>query len=873
MAASSHDLWDAVAAPASPALDEEVDPWSLVAAPALETETPAVDEWVDGPLVDWSVQAPIAKRARGRPKKVSIASAPDKEMALSTSTPGMTETMILQTSTPGICCVTEQLDLPDGQLVPGSSSGMLQKSRHGRAVFQQVAYDFWDLVKKTSGPQEVKDDDIINMARMFLSSSYHVTSHVEKESLLGGMETKMYHMKLNRLASSIFLAQGFSRYFLEKLVVNTLTRASLLSYIDMATYDESSMQSTVRDSGTYSTGLSDDVSSSIVAMLQALQSQAPKEAILAKIFQVRPKYGMLLKFQGICVQLNGSHVAPLQALESTSGEIVLEALQRQSHVSFEADSFQSKSRVICSDQAGSNIRAEKGIQALRGDTWSTCWVPCAAHRVAACFKKTFDALLPGTISGLVNATLSLQAGIAMMQFRQCVKAEIERRLVLLHAPLDADALKHKVEVLKTFACDDKSTLTNHVLLLLVFNGNWHNFQDVEYILSGKPGSLSNKSSVVAVMVSTITSVALHKPILWPRHRWTKSEKALDFYGLLHHIHGLLIPAYEAWLLTHSGSALRNPLPQLIEGNDTVPLAIGLSETHIAEGGVALHDALAAGHDVPDAQANPADANTWQALNARHRREAKQWMDQDSSMVELTVARRVLEPLRALLEALLFHSGAECKKDMQAELAQQLAAGQQHVYKYPVVLASELVLERRLLEAMKSLLKSTSHWSILPANSLTISLRGLIFRLISRASATVHQLLVKENQSYPIRTFQLLNNPDKAVEMEADADCKKDVWSLGLQRQFGFASQECKNVLNHQGMLMEVDISGVEARHASVRRQLNVKSVQTNPLSFTAASCEWVFQNYRTNVYPSTNQARLQKVSQGSKLHSPSGNDL
>jgi hypothetical protein len=46
-----------------------------------------------------------------------------------------------------------------------------------------------------------------------------------------------------------------------------------------------------------------------------------------------------------------------------------------------------------------------------------------------------------------------------------------------------------------------------------------------------------------------------------------------------------------------------------------------------------------------------------------------------------------------------------------------------------------------------------------------------------------------------------------------------------------------------------DISGVEARHASIRRQLMTRSIQTTTFGIADASAEWVFQNLRLMSRP------------------------
>eukprot|EP00971_Amphidinium_carterae_P028864 568065-Amphidinium_carterae.1 len=119
----------------------------------------------------------------------------------------------------------------------------------------------------------------------------------------------------------------------------------------------------------------------------------------------------------------------------------------------------------------------------------------------------------------------------------------------------------------------------------------------------------------------------------------------------------------------------------------------------------------------------------------------------------------------MLESLLFHSGAEYKQSMEAELAQQMSAGQQMPHKYPVVVASEMVWERTVFIDMHSLVESKEAWKLLPSEALTVFERNLAFRLVSRACGAVYQLMQHENKTFPIKAFTILNRPELASSLD------------------------------------------------------------------------------------------------------------
>ena len=100
------------------------------------------------------------------------------------------------------------------------------------------------------------------------------------------------------------------------------------------------------------------------------------------------------------------------------------------------------------------------------------------------------------------------------------------------------------------------------------------------------------------------------------------------------------------------------------------------------------------------------------------------------------------------------------------------------------------------------------------------------------------------------------------EMVADPPCLKDGYTLALQRQHAeLTGPEFQSCLRLQAHLQMVDIAGIEARHASVRRQVTARSVQTWRLSLAQASSEWLLQNIR---------AGSQRVSKDKKRKVPWG---
>ena len=203
----------------------------------------------------------------------------------------------------------------------------------------------------------------------------------------------------------------------------------------------------------------------------------------------------------------------------------------------------------------------------------------------------------------------------------------------------------------------------------------------------------------------------------------------------------------------------------------------------------------------------------------------------------------------MLQQQLHYSGQEYQAELQAMTARSSEAGSSVTHiRYPVVIASDLELENGFMNSMREILFQKHAWESLPCSALTLESQHTVFMLISRAAASIHQLLTHVNSQFPFRLFQVLRHPERGVGFEQEPDCMKDPFTVHLQRKVGLTTEVAHQVLAQHASLMDVDISAVEARHASIRRrQLVSKSCQTWVHPLTLTSAEWIFQNARRNV--------------------------
>ena len=288
-----------------------------------------------------------------------------------------------------------------------------------------------------------------------------------------------------------------------------------------------------------------------VATLEALGSSLWSEGVVCKILQTQAKYGMVVKGPACYIHFFASFPTPLQILERNTGEVLRHSLVQNLGVSFWANSFQHKARIVCVDKAGANAKAERGLVADRSPAWSSGVLPCEVHITSTIFKKTYPVYMPEHVSGLLHTALSLRSGPSLGLFRRCLAKTIERQLVIMHGSPPREATQHKQTCMEIFMSDCSSSLVQRVLLANLPNGDWRRRGEVEYYPPA--GAAANRAAVVQMFTSGLLfALVAHKPRLWPQHRWTGADIAIDELCRLEMVHGLLSSTY-ALFLDHCGT--------------------------------------------------------------------------------------------------------------------------------------------------------------------------------------------------------------------------------------------------------------------------------------------------------------------------------
>eukprot|EP00971_Amphidinium_carterae_P094857 1876963-Amphidinium_carterae.2 len=149
------------------------------------------------------------------------------------------------------------------------------------------------------------------------------------------------------------------------------------------------------------------------------------------------------------------------------------------------------------------------------------------------------------------------------------------------------------------------------------------------------------------------------------------------------------------------------------------------------------------------------------------------------------------------------------------------------------------------DSLHEMYTSESAWSIMSERCLTLKCRALGFQLLSRLGGVVKLMISWPHSRFPSRVFGVLQNVMCAAEISAAPPCMKDNLTLKLEQQFGsVADKRALACLELVASQQSLDISCIESRHASTRRQVLIRSCQTWVSALTQISAEWLLQNFR-----------------------------
>ena len=251
-----------------------------------------------------------------------------------------------------------------------------------------------------------------------------------------------------------------------------------------------------------------------------------------------------------------------------------------------------------------------------------------------------------------------------------------------------------------------------------------------------------------------------------------------------------------------------------------------------------HDVASGGCELGVAQPSPEDLARMQ--NDQHRREAGLWLS-SKPLTTALITRQVMEPLRQLMQSQLELGGISWVKKQHASAVQAMKNGfHGEGRSYPIAEAASQKLEKHCSDSVFMLLREQRLWQdLIPIKDQTVATRGLAFRMLSCILGLLASTLAHQHQLYPIRLFKLLLS-DTSDVLDDTPPCMFDPWSLDFVTRHrgkpgGCSSEEALAELRLHASLIVMDISAIEATHASIRRRLNIRGVQTHAESLEEVS--------------------------------------
>ena len=668
-----------------------------------------------------------------------------------------------------------------------------------------------------------------------------------------------------RLACSLVNLDRDLKFQLEGALVNSIPEAHLLSYVEFVSSDETPMKVGVGEVNTMSKAFQPPAPTDTTAIIHhSALPFAPitkKHRAPCKLLESTSEYGMLVIMpNGQHCHITGSSPTWVQLLETTTAEVLRQAGIQTDSTTPSCLRFKSRTRIVCVDSAGSNFRCERAVMHDRNQAteWFTIVVPCGVHRTATSYKITFSIVEPD-IRGQVHMALAFGFGTGWTVFCRLIREYVSEKLVVLRGRPSADAIAYRQAVIRLAMARGPRLLAKRLALHMLPNGDWRVKGMIQVFV---PEHVAfNRPRIVEVVSEGIQAcLADTRPTVYPRHRWTRGDTAWDEFIMLESVHGLLSAVWPAWCMAVVGGGRRRVAAPKHGGHGRAATDGSLAKFPTMGEVVAMNVAADAAHAASASEQQsiiqpdrfkelPSKAELARMENEKHRREATTWLN-TCPLGRAKTLRMVLEPLRQLLKLQLEVGGSKWNRRQDAAVATSVSCNMgADLRTFPILEAAMGRITAACHERFAMLLSQAPLWEhLMEPGDYTVTGRHLAFRLISAADSLVREYLTTQYSRFPVRLFCLLEGEGKDIETSVPPCCL-DAWSNSfIQRHVGSAgglsNPSALEELRLHARLAKLDISDIEARHASLRRRLVSRSVQTHPESLEEVSAETMLQRLR-----------------------------
>ena len=600
-----------------------------------------------------------------------------------------------------------------------------------------------------------------------------------------------------------------------------------------------------------------------------LAHEAQATGTAGKVMQSRLSLFMLLHhpLSQQYLLLLGHVPCPLQVVDFMTAENTRETQRRVERLTCGADAiaalFEHRLTLACSDRASSNLAAERAMRIdaeTAGLRTTLAFTPCDIHKIGTCEKATLS-LVSSHVSGLVNVGLATRQAGMVASLRGHLMQVFRERLVIRFGPpthvaarerlydvlLEDISTRHREEEKQRRA---KSALKRKQRLILdrFLNGN---LDEHDVVVHYSMQAIS-REEVLAQFERFVVPALLPGPCpILNRSKFMAFEATATWAALLCAHHNVLQPLMA---LFHGQPVAAAP-QQLVTLGRATP---GHGWFGLAQKDAATQDQATRRADVTDVMgsfavqqldtddvpapgmaddATAAEANItgevdWGELNRASRKKVAMYAASSPGSTVLVILAMMKPALRLLVRFIGLSSEEFDRRQEASNLS-----GEPRTYR--VVEAAQGRQVNEFFQDISALMHTP--FDLLPASSATLAMRGLMFRMLSRCSCAVHQLLQVSHRNTPYALFRALVGDSEAVA--EIPPCLQDPLAHLVLSAFpdysALQSDRAQMILSSVAQTMSIDVLDVEARHASARRLITARSVQTWRLSLSQLNSEWI----------------------------------
>jgi len=729
----------------------------------------------------------------------------------------------------GDCAQDGSADDDGERLNPVTDTALATISDASRSMPERV--DALARVSRTFDDTAL-DAECVRVAEHFTSAKIHVSNASAEAEALGVDRRKARRWRLMSAAAAVQLEKHCWAH-LESCVDEHLEagRVKVLCYLEVVTYDGVDMKvqtaSAVAQDSDVLAGGSDDTGAASGGQDLPV-APAPMETCIgkAKLVNGESAIAMLLEIGGKLALLCGEFLTWLQAVDRNTGESLLTAIAMRDYGTQLREKARRKIRLAITDAARYNFRAERGIMATRPG-WFHIHLRCDVHVAAAVHSSVYGlSQAKEAVRGMTAISLSLRNFGQMALFRESMKRVLRRTLRLVYVQPSKPANAYRELVLNTFLGCSARSVPLRLVLSRFASGDWRKVGVFEYLACHNDTLESVHESLCTHFVPMILQ---HAPSTWPQNGWTGFDRALMDIGLLACIHGLLQATYRDYLEVNykfkAPSAPDTGAPAILDEGEGM---------HASERGA---ENLEGGGD-------------WASENRAHRKGAAEWLQQDRS-TDMLVMRLVLSPMKMVLDKMLQLSGGVAKTLQVSSLLQfgpgpdAERTGRLQVEQWPILMAAEGVLEKRALEDIAALHRPDLYLPTQESDT-TVVTNHLLFRLLSREAATIHQRLLIRHRQFPFRLFRLVSDPGCEGDIAGACQSSQDSYSKGFLEEFRgkLLSPEAQMELRMMVVFGMPNTVKTESSNATIRRRVVATSVQSHIPRLSVVSAEHVLGKLR-----------------------------